>query len=643
MPLSQLFWNGAILKILIGTISVVCSVEPSSAELPVVRTDRGLVAGTRINVGGRDIDAFLGIPYAEPPVGDLRFRNPVDKGRWDGILNATSKPKPCWQIPFPVTRFSVFNYSTSASEDCLYLNIWRRADACPNSSRCDQKRPVIVFIHGGAFQWGDSSLFVYDAANFVALSDVIYVTFNYRLGIFGFLSLETPELPGNMGLWDQNLVLKWVRRNIGDFGGDPDAVTLRGQSSGGISVALHAVSPQSRDLFKRMILESGTGPSMIGGIIYRGVSKFTDIAGILGCYNTAVSLEDQVTLVMACLRNRDASEITAKIDTLIAQKQLFSVVYGDEFLPFNPLSLETWRNMKPKEILLGTVQNEGALFFLQLQRASSGFSKVLSLEYRLTTTLVLSQIFGLSVSKMRDIVEVYFGDRETEHDADTVMRIVSEMLGDSIFNCPTQLFADVAAERGPSLYRYVFAHRPSYSVWPEWMGVVHADDIMYTTGSLPFKNDPSRYTQAIGADTVAYFLNSSHTPQEDDLLKDIVSAWTSFVRNGKPVISGSLMEWPKYSAQNPQILSLQPGNYTTFLDRRKKMCELWRPFLMQTNVPSESTRTPTPPKKLTKAQDSPSRRGKPNSNELSKPSSTTSPWSPPTFLVVATFCMLVLS
>ncbi|EEC17332.1 acetylcholinesterase/butyrylcholinesterase, putative, partial [Ixodes scapularis] len=241
------------------TVCMVCLARPAKSDVPIVHTDSGLVMGTRATVGDKRVDAFLGIPYAQPPVGDLRFRKPVPISPWKGTYNASSKPKPCWQLKLRFVENQTIDYS-SASEDCLYLNVWR--PSCTSTMSCEKKKSVIVFIHGGAFQWGDSSLFIYDAANFVALSDVVYVTFNYRLSILGFLSSDTPELPGNMGLWDQNLVLRWVKRNIGNFGGDANDITIDGQSAGGISAGLHAISPHSQGLFKRVIMSSGTSLSM---------------------------------------------------------------------------------------------------------------------------------------------------------------------------------------------------------------------------------------------------------------------------------------------------------------------------------------------------------------------------------------------
>ncbi|CAN7999490.1 unnamed protein product, partial [Ixodes hexagonus] len=470
----------------------------------VVSTDSGLLSGTRITVGNKQVDAFLGIPYAEPPVGDLRFRKPLPIAPWKGTFNASSKPKPCWQLKLRFVKDEIIDYS-NASEDCLYLNVWR--PPCASAT-------TVVFIHGGAFQWGDSSLFLYDAANFVALSDVVYVTFNYRVSILGFLSSDTPALPGNMGLWDQNLVLKWVKKNIGNFGGDPNDITLNGQSAGGMSAGLHAVSPHSQGLFKRVIMSSGTPLSLILGISYRGAGKFTGIAGALGCYDSGMSTKDQMPGLMDCLRKLDAAHIFKTLESVEAVQQIFSPVQGDDFIPHAILSENTYKKLPFKEILIGTNLNEGTLFVDNLRYTFPALSNLLSGDYRFAVTVALGPVLDISISQARRIVNFYYGDYDVEHDVEKVQKIFSQIFSDAIFTCPTQLFAETTSKQGISTYRYVFAHRPSYSFWPKWMGVAHGDEIMLTLGSLPFLLDKNRYTEQI------------------IFMKQLVRAWATFIKNG---------------------------------------------------------------------------------------------------------------
>ncbi|CAN8013706.1 unnamed protein product, partial [Ixodes persulcatus] len=500
-------------------------------NVPIARTDSGLVAGTRIEVGDKMVDAFLGIPYAEPPVGELRFRRPVQVSPWNGTYNATSKPKPCWQLDLRFVANATMSYS-SASEDCLYLNVWKPVSSCLEANSCASKYPVIIFIHGGAFQWGDSALFLYDPANFVALSDVVFVTFNYRLSFLGFLSLETAEMPGNVGLWDQNLVLKWVRKNIESFGGDPNEVTLSGQSAGGISAGLHAVSPHSQGLFKRVVMQSGTPFSLILGMAHKGTGKFINAAGTLGCYDARKNLKEQLNEVLVCLRKLDAKSMFKILKSADVVQQFFAPVIGDDFFPYNLFSKEAWKMLRFKDIILGTNRDEGTLFVDNLRYQIPTLGTLLATDYRLAITVVLAPMFDISISQSRRIVNAYFGGDDVLHNSKTVEGIFSKIFGDAAFNCPTKLFADIAASQGINTYRYLFTHRPSFSLWPKWLGVAHTDEIVFTHGSLAFINDESRYTEPLGDYVKTFLLSKKATPEEYTFMKQIVSTWSSFIHYG---------------------------------------------------------------------------------------------------------------
>jgi len=224
---------------------------------PVVRTSDGPVHG--ISSGG--VDRFLGIPYAAPPVGDLRWRPPQPHGRWRALRDATAFANHCPQVASPFGLPSV-------TEDCLYLNVFRPARGGGDDGEDDEagdegrerRRPVMVWIHGGALLVGESD--DYDPARLVQ-HGVVVVTINYRLGVFGFLAhpaltAESPEhASGNYGLMDQQAALRWVRRNIASFGGDPRRVTIFGESAGGLSVHSHLASSLSEGLFHRAIVQSG--------------------------------------------------------------------------------------------------------------------------------------------------------------------------------------------------------------------------------------------------------------------------------------------------------------------------------------------------------------------------------------------------
>ncbi|XP_014236840.1 esterase B1-like [Trichogramma pretiosum] len=222
---------------------VVCT---ESKLTSIIRTKSGPVQGEILETirKSREYASFKGIPFAESPEGELRFKPPVEKNRWTDVLLATREGDACMQ-------YDGFNLSMIGSEDCLYLNVYTPHTNFKSINRSDLKA-VMVWIYGGAFFWGYSNAELY-GPDYLIEKDVVVVTFNYRLGPFGFLNVNHENATGNQGLKDQNMALKWVNKNIGLFGGDPKKVTLFGHSAGAMSVDYHTVSEMSRGLFHRSI------------------------------------------------------------------------------------------------------------------------------------------------------------------------------------------------------------------------------------------------------------------------------------------------------------------------------------------------------------------------------------------------------
>ncbi|CAG2167098.1 unnamed protein product [Oppiella nova] len=216
-----------------------------------VSVEKGVIVGnTRPTVDGKQVNEFLGIPYAKPPKGDLRFRKPVPTDSWSQPLVADKWPNPCHQPPLLVP----FMQNKNLSEDCLYLNIWS-----PFSKvRSAQLKPVMFYAYGGGLTIGSSSELHYRGEVLATRGDLIVVNFNYRLNGFGFLYTGTDDVPGNMGLWDQALALEWVHKNIKNFGGDPDKITIFGESAGSTTTSALILSPITRNLFKNAIMMSGS-------------------------------------------------------------------------------------------------------------------------------------------------------------------------------------------------------------------------------------------------------------------------------------------------------------------------------------------------------------------------------------------------
>jgi para-nitrobenzyl esterase len=222
---------------------------------PVVTVESGKLEGKRLPTG---VQAYLGIPYAAAPVRELRWREPQPVPRWDGVYHADRTGPECIQL---LRRKDINHYfgEEATSEDCLTMNIWAPADAKPGA-----RLPVVVFIHGGGFTVGSSGMALYGGAN-VAPHGAVFVNFNYRLGILGFMAHpeltaeSTHHASGNYGFLDQVAALRWVQRNIEGFGGDPSRVTVSGQSAGGGSVVALTASPLAAGLFQRAFVQSGGG------------------------------------------------------------------------------------------------------------------------------------------------------------------------------------------------------------------------------------------------------------------------------------------------------------------------------------------------------------------------------------------------
>ncbi|XP_063502385.1 acetylcholinesterase isoform X7 [Symphalangus syndactylus] len=310
------------------------------AEL-LVTVRGGQLRGIRLKTPGGPVSAFLGIPFAEPPMGPRRFLPPEPKQPWSGVVDATTFQSVCYQYVdtlYPgFEGTEMWNPNRELSEDCLYLNVWTPYP------RPTSPTPVLVWIYGGGFYSGASSLDVYDGRFLVQAERTVLVSMNYRVGAFGFLALPgSREAPGNVGLLDQRLALQWVQENVAAFGGDPTSVTLFGESAGAASVGMHLLSPPSRGLFHRAVLQSGApnGPWATVGM-GEARRRATQLAHLVGCPPGGTGGND--TELVACLRTRPAQVLVNHEWHVLPQESVFRfsfvpVVDGD-FLSDTPEAL----------------------------------------------------------------------------------------------------------------------------------------------------------------------------------------------------------------------------------------------------------------------------------------------------------------
>uniref|UniRef100_A0A8C5BMZ2 Carboxylic ester hydrolase n=1 Tax=Gadus morhua TaxID=8049 RepID=A0A8C5BMZ2_GADMO len=325
-----------------------------------ISTLNGKVRGTRLSVLGHDVRAFLGVPYAKPPLGELRFRAPKPAGKWEGVKNAANFSNTCYQLPdtlFPeFSGAEMWNPNTPVSEDCLYLNVWT-----PHLKGKSQTLPVLVWIYGGGFTSGTSSLALYDGRFLSQSENVVVVSMNYRLGALGFLSLpENDNIRGNAGLLDQQLALRWVADNIAFFGGDSSKVTLFGESAGAASVGFHLLAPSSHGLFHRAILQSGVPTAPWASLSQRETWKSLSLASLLGCPRSpAADLE-------RCLQRVDLVDIVTEQFQVLTEASILGFPFAPSadglFLPDEP------------EVCVGTFvysEHGGKAFFYLFDHRSS--------------------------------------------------------------------------------------------------------------------------------------------------------------------------------------------------------------------------------------------------------------------------------
>ncbi|KAL3224667.1 hypothetical protein MRX96_026463 [Rhipicephalus microplus] len=397
--------------------------------------------------------------------------------QWEGIYNAVQMPFPCLQYDTFVTKNITIDASNS-TEDCLYLNVWTPALHCNTIENCGAKS-VIVFFHGGGFDTGGNSYFFYDGTQLAALGDVVVVVPNYRLGVFGFLSADHPDAPGNMGLLDQLAALRWVRDNIVHFGGRPESVTLMGQSAGAMSVGFHMLSPLSRGLFKRAILQSGSPYLLQPESLKAGVERVQQLAEAVGCADENVTLSDHRHHVLECLRWANAS-------TLMAANRELNVLNPASYFPspfVNYFMVKVLRQEDPR----------------LLTRDEVGFYLI----------LLFQHVLGESP---REVTSHYLRDVRPE-DGRGALAAAGDAIGDFLFQCPVNYFAENLAARNRTVYMYYFDHRPSYSWWSDWLGVAHFDEFFFVFGTL-FRD------------------MRMSTMEELEFSSKLIQIWSTFARKG---------------------------------------------------------------------------------------------------------------
>ncbi|XP_052437558.1 cholinesterase-like isoform X1 [Carassius gibelio] len=534
--------------------------EAGQDEL-IISTDKGKVRGLRLPLfGGLEyVAAFLGIPYAKPPLDKLRFRQPEPALVWNGIRDATRYSNSCFQVPdtfypgFPGAE--MWNPNTRISEDCLYLNVWTPSTDLQNHAK--PLIPVMVWIYGGGFSTGTASLDVYDGRFLSHSQQVVVVSMNYRVGALGFLSLpESESIKGNAGLFDQRLALSWVSRNIAAFGGDPSSITLFGESAGAGSVGYHLLSQGSHGLFTRAILQSGS-PNALWAAVEpaQAWNRSLTLARLLNC-----PLGPSADEMEACLRAVEPEKIVSLQFEVIPDSVIISVPFpptvDGEFLADMPSDVIQSGHFLKTELLLGLNRDEGTYFLIY---GAPGFG--IHNQSLITRDQFLAGV-SLSLPGFSDIAReaavFQYTDWTDEQSKPKNREALGWLVGDRYISCPLLEFARRYVENGGSARVFLFDHHSSFNPWPGWMGVMHGDEIPFVFG-IPLN-------QAFG-----------FSKEEEALSRRIMKHWSNFARSGDPSVQG--VDWPPFTLEHQQYVTLNTGLSQTLRMLRAQQCKFWDSFL----------------------------------------------------------------
>ncbi|WP_157885635.1 carboxylesterase/lipase family protein [Pseudohongiella nitratireducens] len=510
------------------SVTGIAMAQPPGDERPRVSPPQGRLIGERSDRDQR-VAVYKGIPYAAPPVGQRRWQPPQAPASWSGEREADSFGPNCMQQSYPEGSF-FYRPARLSSEDCLYLNVWSKASA-------DERKPVMVWIHGGALTRGSGAISTYDGTELAAKGAVV-VTLNYRLGVFGYfahpeLVAESPNFSaGNYGILDQIAALQWVQDNIAAFGGDPDNVTIFGESAGAWSVNFLTASPLAQGLFHKVIAQSGArldtrveldrqtsaGPSAI--------SAGQELASVIG----AADLAELRAMPAEQLLNASQSagfRTDGIVDGWVIPDQLYSLFSRGQ--------------QHPVPVMLGFNSDEGTTLGAAANLPAN------EAEYQARMRAVYGELAEL-------VMDVY--------PADNIRRSVLDSFRDTTFGWNMVTWANLTRHVNQPAYLYFFTHHPPGAT-ESGLGAYHASEIAYT-----FNN-----AHTLRGDTSAF----------DYRLADIMSDyWVSFARTGKPVSPGQ-PAWQPYSNAARHYLqfdkevsagqNLLPDNWAVLdrvMDRRRQ-------------------------------------------------------------------------
>ena len=448
---------------------------------------------------GEQIDgvyAWKGMPYAKPPVGPLRFRAPELPDSWEGIRDATSFSPVAPQSQREIMEF-FGNDVSNMNEDCLYLNVWS-----PGAD--EKKRPVMVWIHGGAFVSGSGSGNWYDGASFANQGDVVVVTINYRLGILGFLHLAEMggheyATSGNCSILDQVAALQWVQENIAAFGGDPNNVTVFGESAGAMSIGVLLGFPSAQGLFHKAILQSGAAANVLPSATATKVAE-----------RLLASLQIEATN-LSRLEELPVEQLIQASDSLPSMS-LGPVVDGVS-LPKHPEKAIAEGSAKNISLLIGTNKDEFNIF------------SVFDPEWKDADEKKAASLFEKTFGALLPVITKQFSEPLNQE-------LFNKLLTVHIFTYPAQKLAELQAQQSSPVWMYRFDWETP--VFGGALKSTHALEIPFVWNTLDKPN-------------TANFTGTS--PNRQLVANQMHPAWINFAHNGNPNTE-ELPEWPRYDENN---------------------------------------------------------------------------------------------
>ena len=474
---------------------------PVIKESETIRVTGGMISGTQSG----DIRIYKGIPFAAPPVGDLRWKAPQPVKAWSGVRKCDAfGPSPMQGSPNPFGPWSAEYLipKEPISEDCLYLNVWSGAKSASQKLR-QASLPVFVWIYGGGFNSGGSGCAIYDGEA-TARKGIVFVSINYRVGPFGFMA--HPELTkesghnasGNYGLMDQIAALQWVKQNIAAFGGDPNNITIGGQSAGSMSVNCLVASPLAKGLFNKAIAQSGASFGRFTSKLQQAEETGVKIMQTLG----ATSLAE--------MRAKPADEILKK-----GQGTRGPVIDG-YVLPETVAEIFAAGKQNNVALLTGWNEDEG---LGGAPKKADAYQKQLEQQYGNQAT---------------DVLKYYPASTDEE-----AAKSQANLSRDMTFGAQNYRWANLASQQGQPVYVYRFTRKlPATGQYAQY-GAFHTGEVAYTYDNLKFIDKSLRPLVSV----------------DDDLARQMAAYWANFIKSGNPNGKG-LPTWPAYSTTDKKIMIL---------------------------------------------------------------------------------------